>query len=230
MTIEDIRDKIDDIDKDIARLLKQRWQQVNRISQLKKLIPQQAGYRPFRERDIYEKLPEDDEVKRDEYWTIWKEIMTTTVMRENAFQVAVAENFFHQYGFWLAQEFGRRTKWLTDNIKTDDEALCHISERRAGLAVVSLQAVDSFLAWQNNIAIVNIFPSFMFANDNKISPDNILGLIVAWQTMEQVDGDAALAVVLDKEKKKFDIVMPNKAKQQNIIAMVPRPYDWQDEK
>ena len=100
MTIKNIRDQIDSVDQEIAALLKKRWRLVAGISALKKLAPEEAGYRPFREQDIYNKLPHDDTVTRDEYWTIWKEIMTTTVMRENTFHIATTHDFFRPPWFW----------------------------------------------------------------------------------------------------------------------------------
>ncbi len=246
MTIQNIRQQIDDIDKEIASLLKARWQLVANISKLKKLAKQEAGYRPFREQDIYDKLPHDKNISRDEYWTIWKEIMTTTVMRENEFEIAVGKIFFREHGFLLAQEFGRSTLWrtnteaspdkqkrggkeiLTDNKLTDKGALRLLWQRQVGLAVIPMKAVHSFFTFHKELAIVNIFPSFRFAPDKKISNQDILGVIVGWQAMEQIDGKESLLVILNKEKNIFEVISPDKLSGQTVLGRVPRPHYWQD--
>ncbi|MDI9313408.1 MAG: chorismate mutase [Hydrotalea sp.] len=233
MTINNIRAEIDKIDVAIAELLKKRWGAVAKISAFKKLARQEAGYRPFREQAIYNKLPNDEVVTRDEYWSIWKELMATTVMRENQFHIAVAKDFFADHGFGLAQEFGRQTKW-----RVDDAPLNLLTTRAVGLAVVPVTAVDDILAAGDKLAVVNIFPSFIFykTDDNKniaqkISNQDVKGVIVAWQQMEEVDpAMARLAVVARDDKKRFDVIDEAHHKQPGgrVIGIVPRPAYWQD--
>ena len=224
MTIKNIRDNIDKVDEAIAALLKKRWGLVADISALKKLAPEEAGYRPFREHEIYNKLPDDAVVARDDYWTIWKEIMTTTVMRENPFHIAINQDFFTQHGFMLAQEFGRHSKW-----KIDGAPLDLLASRKVGLAVVGIDAVDDVLSKGDKIAIVNIFPSFIFHGKEKITQRDILGLIISWKKIENITDDRnALAVVVADDRKKIEIVSPNKTNGRPPLAMVPRPPHWKD--
>lgn len=227
-TIQDIRAGIDAIDVEMARLLAARWQLVAQISKLKKLTKEEAGYRPFREQQIHDKLPDDRVVPRVDYWSIWKEIMTTTVMRENPFHIAVDKDFLMKEGLRLGQEFGRRSQWQL--LAGHDVVLNQLVQRAAGLAVIPTSAAREWLAVSSPspspLAIVNIFPSFHFDGRTAITADDVVGIIVAWERNELPSDTPRLFIKLSDDEQTLIVVEEDALAGRTPLGMVPKPAGW----